>query len=51
MVVLWPAGSLGEIFAGWCFDTTGSYTPAFQTYAVANALVLGLLFLLRRERA
>jgi predicted MFS family arabinose efflux permease len=51
MVVLWPAGSLGEIFAGWCFDTTGSYAPAFRTYAVANALALALLFLLRRERA
>lgn len=49
MVVLLPA-SAGGIFAGWCFDRTGSYDAAFLTFAVLNTGVLASLFLLRRER-
>jgi predicted MFS family arabinose efflux permease len=50
MVVLWPAGSLGEIFAGFCFDRFGSYDLAFRSYAGLNALVFAGLFWLRDER-
>jgi MFS family permease len=50
MVVLWPAGSLGEIFAGYCFEEFGSYAPAFRTYAAVNVAVLASLSLLRDER-
>jgi predicted MFS family arabinose efflux permease len=50
MVVLAPAGSLGQIFAAAVFDASGSYAPAFQTYAIVNAVVFASLFLLRDER-
>ena len=50
MVVLAPAGSLGQIFAASVFDASGSYAPAFQTYAIVNAVVFASLFLLRDER-
>jgi MFS family permease len=50
MVVLWPAGSLGEIFAGYCYEHFGSYAPAFRTYAAVNVAVLASLTLLRDER-
>ena len=50
MVVLWPAGSLGGIFAGLVFDATGSYAPAFRSFALLNGLVFVSLFGLRRER-
>lgn len=50
MVVLAPAGSLGQIFAAAVFDTSGSYAPAFQTFAIVNTVVFASLFLLRDER-
>ena len=50
MVVLAPAGTLGPVFAGWCHDSYGSYDLAFQAFAVINAAVFLMLFLLRRER-
>ena len=50
MMVLAPAGTLGSVLAGWCYDTTGSYDAAFQLFAVVNLLVFAALFLLRRER-
>lgn len=50
MVVLWPAGSLGEIFAGFSFERFGSYQPAFRTYAAVNLAVCASLLLLRDER-
>jgi predicted MFS family arabinose efflux permease len=49
MVVLAPAGTLGGIFAGWCFDRTGSYQLAFQVFAAINLLVFASLFWLRSE--
>jgi predicted MFS family arabinose efflux permease len=49
MVVLAPAGTLGGIFAGWCFDAAGSYQLAFQVFAAINLLVFASLFWLRRE--
>lgn len=50
LVVLAPAGSLGDVFAGFCFETFGDYAPAFRVYAVTNLIVLGSLFGLRDER-
>jgi MFS family permease len=40
-------GSLGPILAGYIFDVTASYNPAFWIYTVAASLGLGLLLLLR----
>jgi len=50
MVVLAPAGTLGGVFSGFCFDRFGSYDVAFQTFAIVNVLVFGSLFLLRPEK-
>ena len=50
MLVLAPAGSLGQIFAAAVFDERGSYTLAFEAYAIVNALVFASLFFLRDER-
>ena len=50
MVVLAPAGALGPVLAGWCYDTMGSYDAAFGLFAGVNLAVLASLFLLRRER-
>jgi MFS family permease len=49
MVVLAPAGTLGGIFAGWCFDRSGSYDLALQVFAAINLLVFASLFWLRSE--
>ena len=49
MFVLLPGGVLGPIFAARLYDTLGSYQLAFTTFAVLNALSLGLLVLVRRE--
>ncbi len=50
MLALLPGGFLGPVFAGFVFDTTGGYAPAFATFAALNAAGLGLLALVRRER-
>lgn len=49
MVTASVIGSGGGIFSGWVFDRTGSYAPAFTTFAImlaASALLV--IFLLRR---
>ena len=49
MLALLPGGFLGPVFAGFVFDATGGYAPAFASFAVLNAAGLGLLALVRRE--
>jgi cyanate permease len=51
MLTLFPGGVLGPLFAGAVFDRTGSYAPAFATFALLNALALAALFALRCETA
>jgi MFS family permease len=43
-------GPLGGTFAGWVFDQTGSYAPAFLTFAATNVATFALLFAVRDER-
>jgi OFA family oxalate/formate antiporter-like MFS transporter len=50
MITLLPAGTLGPIFAGAVYDRTGSYDPAFATFALVNGVSLLSLLLLRDER-
>jgi len=38
---------LGVPFAGWVFDTTGSYKPAFTTFLVLYLLTAAIVYLLR----
>lgn len=39
---------LGPLFAGWIFDTTGSYRLAFITFAIAAATAMMLTLMVRR---
>jgi MFS family permease len=49
MLMLFPGGVLGPIFAGFAFDRFGEYRLAFMVFAVLNLLgLLGLAFV-RRE--
>ncbi len=50
MFALLPGGALGPIFAARLYDTLGSYQLAFTSFAVLNALSLGLLCFVRAER-
>jgi MFS family permease len=43
-----PVGVLSPIFAGWLFDHTGSYAPAFMAYGVTAATGILWLLLIRR---
>ncbi len=46
MLALLPGGVMGNVYAGWVFDVTGSYFPAFATFAALNVVaVVALLFL------
>ena len=42
-----PLGLLAPIFTGWIFDTYGSYSPAFTTFAVLLFCSTVLLLFLR----
>ncbi len=50
-VTLLPGGLLGPAFAGFVFDRTGGYAPAFACFAVLNLLSLLVLRALRVETA
>ena len=39
---------IGPVFAGWIFDTTGSYKIAFTSFAVAAAIATMLILMARR---
>ncbi|TAK26031.1 MAG: MFS transporter [Chloroflexota bacterium] len=39
----------GPVFAGWVFDTTGTYRGALYTFAAMMLVALGLLAMLRRR--
>lgn len=45
-----PTTVSGPIFAGWIYDTTGSYTTAFTSFIVAMLIGVGFLFLAKRPR-
>jgi MFS family permease len=47
MLALLPGGVAGSVFAGWVFDTVGTYWPAFAAFAVLNALAVVALTWLR----
>ncbi len=47
MLALLPGGLAGPTFAGWVFDRTGTYGPAFAAFAVGNALAVMCLAALR----
>ena len=47
MLALLPGGVAGSVFAGWVFDTVGSYWPAFTGFAVLNVLAVAALTRLR----
>jgi MFS family permease len=51
MLTLLPGGTLGPALAGFVHDRTGSYQPAFQAFALLNAVAFLLLLLVRDERA
>ena len=42
-----PLQVTGVPFAGWVFDATGRYAPAFVVFAVLYALSIAVLALLR----
>lgn len=50
MMLALPGGALGSIYAASIFDRLGSYSGAFMTFAVLNAIAFGSLFFLRDER-
>ncbi|MFC2011260.1 MFS transporter [Chloroflexota bacterium] len=42
-----PLGFIAPIYAGWIYDTTGSYIPAFITFTVLTVFAMFLMFLVR----
>ena len=50
MFAILPAGVLGPVFTGAMYDQTGSYLPAFATFAVCNVLAVAGLTMVRDER-
>jgi MFS family permease len=49
LLALVPGGTIGPIVAGRVFDLTGSYTPVFTAFALANVTAVGALALVRRR--
>jgi MFS family permease len=47
MLALLPGGMCGAVFAGWVFDTSGSYRLAFTTFAALNLAAVAALGALR----
>ncbi|MGH7818938.1 MAG: MFS transporter, partial [Candidatus Binatia bacterium] len=47
MLMLLPGGVLGPVFAGYAFDTFGSYRVAFTTFAIVNVAAVAALALIR----
>ena len=45
MAVMTPVGVAAPIYAGWIYDTTGSYIAAFTLFAVLLALAAILVAL------
>lgn len=43
-----PTTVAGPIFAGWIYDTTGSYTIAFSTFIVAMLIGVGFIFFAKK---
>lgn len=43
MMLITPIGVIAPIYAGWVFDTTGSYITAFTTLAIALAIAAVLM--------
>ncbi len=47
MLVLSPFGVIAPIYAGWVYDTTGSYISAFTLFAALLALSAVIMSLIR----
>ena len=46
-VITAPIGLIAPIYAGWIFDTTGSYLTAFTTFAILTAIATILALCIR----
>lgn len=45
-----PTAVLGPVFAGWIYDSTGSYDIAFMSFIVALLVSIGFIFVARRPK-
>ncbi len=45
MIFLTPVGVIAPIYAGWVYDNTGSYIPAFTLFAIAFVISAALISL------
>ena len=51
MLIGMMGGMVGPVFAGWVFDTTGSYQLAFQIVALTTIVAIPLILLAKPPRA
>ncbi len=49
-IVTAPIGLIAPIYAGWIYDTTGSYNTAFISFAVLTAIATVLALCIRPPR-